>query len=85
MNNYQFYRLKNEYSVDCVYEQVNTAVARWVECDDEKMLNDFKQEQARNLALDGAGNLTYLAPSRVSLEIATEQWPDVRLRNTREH
>ena len=35
--------------------------ARWIECEDEKMLSQFKQEQERHLALDGAGSLTYLS------------------------
>lgn len=79
------YRLKAEYNVDCIYENVNTVAARWVECDDAKMLEQFKREQQRNIAVDGGGNLTYLAPSRVSLDITVEQWPDIRFRDTREH
>ncbi len=79
------YRLKNEYNVLCVYEDVRVAAARWVECDDSKKLEQFKDEQQRNLALDGAGLLTYLAPSRVSLDITIEQWPSIRFRDTREH
>jgi peptide chain release factor 3 len=79
------YRLLNEYKVQCVYENVNTAAARWVSCDDPKKLADFKREQERNLALDSGDNLTYLAPSRVNLEITQEQWPDIQFRDTREH
>lgn len=79
------YRLKNEYNVQCVYESVNTVTARWICCDDKKMLEQFKKEQERNLALDGAGNLTYLAPSRVNLDITREKWPDVTFAATREH
>lgn len=78
------YRLQNEYNVHCVYENVNTVTARWIECDDKKKLEQFKTEQQRNLALDGSDHLTYLAPSRVSLEITQEQWPAVRFRETRE-
>ena len=79
------HRLLNEYKVQCVYESVNTVAARWIHCDDPKKLEQFKQEQRRNLALDGAGHLTYLAPSRVSLDITQEQWPDVKFGATREH
>lgn len=79
------YRLNAEYNVDCIYENVNTVAARWIECDDIKMLEQFKREQQRNLALDGADNLTYLAPSRVNLDITIEQWPDIHFRDTREH
>jgi peptide chain release factor 3 len=38
-----------------------------------------------HLALDGAGELVYLAPSRVNLQLAQERWPQVRFAATREH
>ena len=78
------YRLLDEYKVDCAYEPVSVATARWVECDDAKMLADFKKKADANLALDGGGHLTYLAPSRVNLSLMEERWPDVRFRATRE-
>lgn len=79
------HRLKNEYKVECVYEQVSVATARWVECDDDKMFEEFKRKNAQNLALDGGDNWTYLAPSMVNLNLAIERWPDVRFFETREH
>jgi len=79
------YRLLHEYNVQCVYENVNTAVARWVTCDDLKLLEEFKKVQERYLALDSGGNLTYLAPSRVNLEITMEQWKEIDFHDTREH
>lgn len=78
-------RLKDEYKVDAIYEGVNVNTARWVECDDPKMLDDFKRKNNDNLAIDGGGHLTYLAPTRVNLSLAQERWPDVKFRNTREH
>lgn len=78
------HRLKSEYNVECVYEPVNVATARWVECKDEAMLARFKEEQQRNLALDHSEALTYLAPSRVSLDITMEHWPEIEFRATRE-
>ncbi|MGB0733526.1 MAG: peptide chain release factor 3 [Pontibacterium sp.] len=79
------YRLQDEYKVDCLYEAVNVQTARWVECDDEKMLADFKRKAYDNLGYDGAGLLTYLAPTRVNLSLTQERWPDVQFRATREH
>ena len=38
-----------------------------------------------NLALDAAGELVYLAPTRVNLQLAQERAPDVRFSATREH
>ncbi len=79
------FRLKDEYKVDCVYEPVSVQTARWVECDDEKMLEELKRKGYDNLAIDGGGLLTYLAPTRVNLSLTEERWPDVRFRATREH
>jgi peptide chain release factor 3 len=79
------YRLLNEYKVNCIYESVNTVTARWIYCDDKVMLEQFKREQQRHLAFDGADQLTYLAPSRVNLDITQEHWPDIQFSTTREH
>ncbi len=79
------YRLKDEYGVECSYDPVNVNSARWVECDDEKKLDEFRKKNELNLALDSSGSLTYLAPSRVNLDLTVERWPDVTFRDTREH
>jgi peptide chain release factor 3 len=79
------FRLKNEYGVDCRFEPVNVATARWVECDDGRKLEEFRERNLANLALDVAGNLAYIAPSRVNLQLTEERWPDVKFRATREH
>ncbi|MDH5378877.1 MAG: peptide chain release factor 3 [Gammaproteobacteria bacterium] len=78
-------RLKTEYKVDCIFEPVNVATARWVECKDAKKLEEFRKKAHDNLAIDGAGDLTYIAPTRVNLELTQERWPDIRFRATREH
>jgi peptide chain release factor 3 len=79
------YRLKDEYKVEAVYEPVNVTTARWCDCDDSKKLEEFKRKCTENLALDGGGHLTYLAPSRVNLSLTQERHPDVVFRATREH
>lgn len=79
------YRLKHEYNVDCVYENVSVATARWIYCEDKNKLEEFKKKAFDNLALDGSDNLTYLAPTRVNLNLMIERWPDIEFRTTREH
>jgi len=79
------YRLQDEYKVECIYEPIAVNTARWVECDDPKTLDEFKRKAADNLAIDGGGHLTYLAPSRVNLSLTEERWPDIQFRATREH
>ncbi len=78
-------RLMNEYGVDAVFEGTSTTSARWVSCDDKKMLSDFERSLAHNVAYDAAGNMTYLATSGVNLRLTEERWPKVRFHATREH
>ncbi len=78
-------RLKDEYKVDCMFEAVNVQTARWINCEDEKMLNEFKVKAEANLSLDHAGELVYIAPTRVNLQMATEKWPEIEFLSTREH
>jgi peptide chain release factor 3 len=77
-------RLKDEYGVEAIVESINVATARWVECDDPKMLEQFKTKAHDNLALDGDDQLVYLAPTRVNLDLTMERWPEVRFLATRE-
>jgi len=79
------YRLKDEYGVDAAFENVSVSTTRWVYCDDPKMLEQFREKAAGNLALDASGALVYLAPTRVNLQLAQERFPKVRFEATREH
>ena len=79
------YRLKDEYNVDCSFEPVQVATARWIKCADEKKLAEFREKAAMNLAVDAAGELVYIAPTRVNLQLTQERWPEVQFMNTREH
>ena len=79
------YRLRDEYGVDAIFEQVNVATARWIRCGNEKKLEEFRDKNASHLAIDAAGQLVYLAPTRVNLQLAQERAPDVEFLATREH
>jgi peptide chain release factor 3 len=78
-------RLKSEYNVEAIYEGISVATARWVECTDGKIMDDFQRKSQANLALDGGNNLTYIAPTMVNLNLAAERFPEVQFRATREH
>ena len=78
------HRLRDEYGVEAIVEPVNVATARWVVCEDDKKLKEFRSRAHDHLAEDGDGQLVYLASSRVNLELTQERWPDVRFLATRE-
>jgi peptide chain release factor 3 len=79
------FRLEDEYSVNCVFDNVNVFTARWVTAADERKLEEFRNKAYENLAVDHAGALVYLAPTRVNLQLTLERWPDLRFSETREH
>jgi len=79
------WRLKNEYGVECSFEAVQVATARWINCEDDKKREEFKRKAFNNLALDGANNLTYIAPTKINLSLTEERWPDIQFLATREH
>ncbi|MBQ0725631.1 MAG: peptide chain release factor 3, partial [Cycloclasticus sp.] len=51
------HRLKNEYNVECVYDNAPIATARWVSAADPQKLEEFKKKAHDNLAEDGSGYL----------------------------
>jgi len=78
-------RLQNEYGVDAVFEGTPITCARWVTGGDKRMLAEFEKTLAHNVALDAAGNLAYLAPNKVNLQLTEERWPELSFHETREH
>ena len=78
------FRLQDEYAVQCAFEPISVQTARWIQCDDAKKLEEFRQKAYDHLAVDHSGALVYLAPSRVNLELTIERWPGIVFRETRE-
>ncbi|MFL2547386.1 MAG: peptide chain release factor 3 [Candidatus Rariloculaceae bacterium] len=79
------FRLRDEYGVDCQFEGVNVYTARWVSCDDTRMLEEFTKKVKGELAMDHTGRLVYLATSAVKLSLTQERWPEIEFQATREH
>jgi len=77
-------RLKDEYNVEAIVEPAQVATTRWIQCDDSKMLEQFRTKAHANLALDGDDQLVYLATSRVNLDLTIERWPDIKFLAIRE-
>jgi len=79
------YRLRDEYSVESVFEPVQVHTARWIDCDDPKKLKEFVEKNDTRIAKDHYGDLVYLASSNVNLNMAKERFPGIRFTETREH
>ena len=79
------HRLKHEYGVQCQFEPVNVATARWVRCSDPHAEAEFRDKVGPYLAVDGTGCLAYIAPNFANLRLAAERWPEVEFHTTREN
>ncbi len=87
------HRLLHEYSVEADYEGVDFSTARWVTPNTEgktpveirKIMDTFERRNQANLAEDGHGDLSYLAPNKWNLAKVEERFPDVIFAGTREH
>ncbi|WP_434779007.1 peptide chain release factor 3 [Neisseria sp. Ec49-e6-T10] len=78
-------RLAAEYGVEAIFESSSIWSARWVSCEDKKKLAEFEKTNQGNLSIDAGGNMAYLAPNRVNLQLTQERWPDIVFHETREH
>lgn len=78
-------RLKAEYNVNAGYEPIDLSIARWVTCEDEKVLKAFKKKNEASLTMDSEGWLTYLTTSEYQLGFTMEEWPEIQFHKTREH
>ena len=58
--------------------------ARWVTAAKDADIDKLKAHSGQYLAIDGAGQLAYLAPSMVNLGLAQERFPEINFRATRE-
>ena len=79
------FRLSDEYRVDATYESIAIHTARWITANDSKAMTTLKSKAEAHLAIDGGGHLSYLAPSRVNLQLAEERYPDISFSAIREH
>nr|VFJ65395.1 MAG: bacterial peptide chain release factor 3 (bRF-3) [Candidatus Kentron sp. FW] len=77
-------RLEEEYRVKANFEPVNVTTARWIACQDDTVLAKFRAKAGANLSEDHAGELVYLAPSLVNLQLTEERWPEIGFRTFRE-
>ncbi len=77
-------RLESEYGVEADYEPVNYSLARWVTAVRPGVLEEFRQAQQNQLALDAEGSLVFLAEGEWLLKYVEEKWPGIAFHTTRE-
>lgn len=72
------FRLKNEYGASCRYETIPLFKACWFESEDKAQLEDFKKRKYNYIALDKQGREVFMADSQYSLEMAKQNFKNIK-------
>ena len=78
------YRLEHEYNAKCRWEPVNLYKACWIEADDDAELDDFKKRKYQYMAKDIEGRDVFLADSSYMLQMAQQDFKNIKFHFTSE-
>lgn len=78
------YRLENEYNAKCRWEPIHLYKACWIESDDEAELENFKKRKYQYMAKDREGRDVFLADSGYVLQMAQEDFKNIKFHFTSE-
>ena len=78
------YRLLHEYGASCRYEILSMYKACWFESDDMVQLQDFRKRKFSNIALDKEGREVFMAESPYLLDMAKQNFPNIKFHFTSE-
>ncbi|MCW0482958.1 peptide chain release factor 3 [Gaoshiqia sediminis] len=78
------YRLEHEYNAKCRFENMPMHKACWIECADKKVLTEFKKRKHQKMAVDKRGRDVFLADSPFILQMAQDEFKDIKFHFTSE-
>jgi len=78
------YRLLHEYGAQCRWEPISLYKACWIESDNKEQLADFKKRKAQYMAHDKDGRDVFLADSGYVLNMAQQDYKDIKFHFTSE-
>ena len=78
------YRLLHEYGAQCKWENISLYKACWIESDDLTELQNFKKRKAQYMATDKEGRDVFLADSNYVLQMAQNDFKNIKFHFTSE-
>ncbi len=78
------YRLEHEYGAKCRFEPLSMYKACWIESDNNKSLAEFKKRKHQKMAKDKLGRDVFMADSPFILQMAQDEFKDIRFHFTSE-
>ncbi|MBF0187042.1 MAG: peptide chain release factor 3 [Magnetococcales bacterium] len=77
-------RIRTEYNIPVHFEPAHLHTARWLECDDHRMLKKFTDENTASMAEDHDGQQVFMTRNAWHLDTAIKEWPEIRFLKTKE-
>ena len=78
------YRLLHEYGAQCRWEPISLYKACWIESDDAQELDNFKKRKMQYMARDKEGRDVFLADSNYVLQMAQNDFKNIKFHFTSE-
>ncbi len=78
------FRLEHEYAAKCRFEPLQMYKACWIESDNAKMLIEFKKRKYQKMAKDKLGRDVFMADSQFILQMAQNEFKDIKFHFTSE-
>lgn len=78
------YRLEHEYGAKCRFEPLPMYKACWIQCDDPKILGEFKKRKHQKMAKDKLGRDVFMADSAFILQMAQSEFKEIKFHFTSE-
>ncbi len=78
------FRLEHEYGAKCRFEPIQLYKACWIESDNKKELNEFKKRKYQKMAKDKKDRDVFMPDSAFMLQIAREEFKDIKFHFTSE-
>lgn len=78
------YRLLHEYGAQCRWDSISLYKACWIESDNETELDNFKKRKSQYMAKDREGRDVFLADSAYVLQMAQNDFKNIRFHFTSE-
>lgn len=78
------YRLEHEYGAKCRFENMPMYKACWIESDDKKALEEFKKRKYQKMAKDKLGRDVFMADSQFILQMAQDEFKNIKFHFTSE-
>ncbi|HNW51196.1 MAG TPA: peptide chain release factor 3 [Prolixibacteraceae bacterium] len=78
------FRLEHEYGAKCRFEPISMYKACWIESENQSLLKEFKQRKYQKMAADKQGRDVFMADSQFILQMAQQDFKEIKFHFTSE-